>query len=277
MSAGEAAETAGGAAGAAGAVEAAAPVPGEPTLGGRLGGAVCAGGPAAARVLAGAAAEGDAGAPGAGVGLAAAVRGGAGVEAAALGAGGTAAAVGGDGAGGVGRCAQPQRTASARGARLAGACRDMLREGAMRSRYHAATMRSLQDAYDELRCYTLELHDAAFVHQHVVDAFTAQNADAHTRPIALTFALVGLYLAVERQFSGRAVQRVHMELAKRRQVWPVLPLPAQRGHLTVADVLGAPPGAPRAAAIHDWCGCVWQSFQDCRQAVTQLLRERGIS
>ncbi len=49
---------------------------------------------------------------------------------------------------------------------------------------------------DELCCYTLSLRDAAFIHQHAVDAIAAQNADAQTKPIAIAFALVGLYLAI---------------------------------------------------------------------------------
>jgi hypothetical protein len=33
-------------------------------------------------------------------------------------------------------------------------------------------MPSEQDAYDELRCYTLAHRDPSFIHQHVVDAYT---------------------------------------------------------------------------------------------------------
>jgi hypothetical protein len=46
-------------------------------------------------------------------------------------------------------------------------------------------MSSEAEVYDELRCYTLGLHDLEFIHQHVVDAWSAQHADADTRPIAL--------------------------------------------------------------------------------------------
>lgn len=54
-----------------------------------------------------------------------------------------------------------------------------------------------RDAYDELCAYTLTRGDPGFIHQHVVDAFTAQHADETTEPITLTFALVGLYPRVE--------------------------------------------------------------------------------
>ena len=136
-------------------------------------------------------------------------------------------------------------------------------------------MTSEQELYDELRCYTLTLRDPAFIHQHVVDAFTAQHADAQTRPIALTFALVGLYLLIERQFTGRQVQRVHTELARRKESWPVLVLPAARGAITVADVMVAPEGTRRDEAIHAWCACVWEAFRGNRPAVVALLRQRG--
>jgi hypothetical protein len=74
-----------------------------------------------------------------------------------------------------------------------------------------------QDAYHELCAYTLADRDPAFIHQHVVDAFAVQHADARTKPIAVTFAPVGLYLHIEKGYSGKLVQRVHMDLAKRKR------------------------------------------------------------
>jgi hypothetical protein len=136
-------------------------------------------------------------------------------------------------------------------------------------------MSSEAEAYDELRCYTLGLQDAQFVHQHVVDAWTAQHADRDTRPIALTFALVGLYLLAERGLSGREVQRVHTQLARRRENWPVFPLPAARGSITVVEVLETAPGAARAAAIHAWCASVWAAYAASHAAVAQLLERCG--
>jgi hypothetical protein len=80
-------------------------------------------------------------------------------------------------------------------------------------------MTSDEETYNELCCYTLAHGDASFIHQHVVDAFAAQTADEHTKPITLTFALVGLYLRVEKQSSGKQVQRVHMRLARQKRSW----------------------------------------------------------
>lgn len=133
-----------------------------------------------------------------------------------------------------------------------------------------------RDAFHELCAWTLNLGDAAFVHQHVVDADMAQTATQHTKPIGLTFALVGLYLHLERGFSGREVQRVHMRLARKREDWPRFPLPPDRGRLSAVDVLAAPPGSDRVRAIDAWCESVWASYQATHDLVAGLLRERGI-
>jgi len=130
---------------------------------------------------------------------------------------------------------------------------------------------NVRDAYDEVYAYTMGR--PAFVLQHVVDAFGAQTATAETKPIRVIFSLVGLYLHVEKQYSGRQVQLVHVRLGQRKRKWPALPLPSDRGSLTVFDVLEAPAGAPRDAAIDAWCRSVWDAFQDNRQAIIDLLRE----
>jgi hypothetical protein len=55
------------------------------------------------------------------------------------------------------------------------------------------------EQYNELSYYTLGHPDKKyFIHQHLVDAYTAQKADENTKPIAITFDLVGLYLYVEK-------------------------------------------------------------------------------
>jgi hypothetical protein len=137
-------------------------------------------------------------------------------------------------------------------------------------------MDQLHDAYDEVYAYTMG-RGPSFILQHVVDAFGAQAATANTKPIGLTFSLVGLYLHVEKRFSGRQVQLVHMQLGKRKRRWPAIPLPVDRGSITVVEVLAAPPGAERDAAIDAWCGSVWEAFRESRQAIIDLLREYDIA
>lgn len=139
-------------------------------------------------------------------------------------------------------------------------------------------MPAADDAYHELCCYTLERGDGAFIHQHVVDAQAAQLAGASTKPIALTFALLGLYLHLEHGVSGRDVQRAHMALAKQKDQlpWPSLALPPSRGAITAADVLRAAPGAERDRAIDEWCAAVWREYRDAnRGAIEEYLRRGG--
>ena len=134
-----------------------------------------------------------------------------------------------------------------------------------------------QDAYDELQCYTLERGDATFIHQHVVDTWAAQQAEEHSKPIGVIFALVGLYLHLERGFTGRQVQRAHIALARQPRSWPSFSLPHDRGSVTASQVVAAPAGAERDEAIDAWCASVWAAFQDSHQAVAELLNRLGIA
>jgi hypothetical protein len=135
---------------------------------------------------------------------------------------------------------------------------------------------SEQKAYDELQCYTLGHGDLGFIHQHVVDAWSAQHANEQTNPIRLTFALVGLYLHIERGFSGRQVQRVHMKLSQCKRTWPSFPLPHERGSVTASLVMTAQAGPERDRTIDFWCASVWDAYNDSHRAVAELLQRHGI-
>lgn len=132
-------------------------------------------------------------------------------------------------------------------------------------------------AYEELQCYTLAHGDPAFIHQHVVDAWAAQHADERTKPIALTFALVGLYLHLELGYTGRQVQLAHMAMGRRKRDWPSFALPKERGSVTASHVMAAPAGPERDRAIDGWCASVWGAFQEARQEVSDLLERYGIN
>jgi hypothetical protein len=88
--------------------------------------------------------------------------------------------------------------------------------------------------------------------------------------------VVGLYLHLEKGFSGREVQSAHIVLGRRKREWPVVSLPEDRGGMTVADVLAAPPGPERDRAIDDWCRSVWTASAANRDAIVALLREYRI-
>ncbi len=92
----------------------------------------------------------------------------------------------------------------------------------------------------------------------------------------MAFALIGLYLHVERGFTGRQVQRAHMMLARRSRSWPIFPLPETRCTLTAAEVLAAKAGPARDRAIDDWCTSVWSAYADAAPAVAALARAHGL-
>ena len=132
------------------------------------------------------------------------------------------------------------------------------------------------EAYHELSAYSLMRGDATFMHQHVVDAFAVQYSDEQTKPIKLTFGLLGLYLKIDKQFSGRQVQRVHMQLGREKHVWPEFEIPTDRGSMSPSDVLAAPPGPERDKAIDEWCLSVWRPWQMNRRTIASLLDSHGI-
>lgn len=129
-----------------------------------------------------------------------------------------------------------------------------------------------QEAYYKLSYYTLSHTDPAFIHQYIVDAFAAQNATEKTKPIAVAFGLIGLYLALEKNYTGREVQLAHMKLAKNRKKWPVFELPRERGDIRVTDVLNIEPGRMRDEKIVDWCRSVWESYKNIQEKIRKLTK-----
>lgn len=132
-----------------------------------------------------------------------------------------------------------------------------------------------QQSYNQLAYYTLGHQDPSFIHQHIVDAQMAQWADEQTKPIAISFALIGLYLYLEKGYSGREVQLAHMALAKRRKAWPKWPLPEERGEIQASDVVLVPAGAERDQKIKEWCASVWEAYAPCQEGVAGLLQAEG--
>ncbi len=130
-----------------------------------------------------------------------------------------------------------------------------------------------QHQFHELSFYTFAHHDPVyFIHQHAVDAFAAQTADKNTKPIKLTFGLVGLYLFLEKGFTGKQVQHAHVKLSQNKKVWPSLALPKHRGTITVSEVLQAEAGEPRDQMIKRWCKSVWAAYENWHQAIAHLAK-----
>jgi hypothetical protein len=135
-------------------------------------------------------------------------------------------------------------------------------------------MDAMRAAFDEVYVYTMGR--AGFILQHVVDAYAVQTATRESKPMSVVFGLVGLYLHIEKGFTGRQVQEAHMKMARKKREWPSVALPEERGNMTVEDVLAAPAGPERNAAIEDWCRVVWGAFGENRERIAGLLKEYRI-
>jgi hypothetical protein len=91
------------------------------------------------------------------------------------------------------------------------------------------------------------------------------------------FAVMGLYLYLEKNFTGRQVQLAHMRMARQRKNWPQLPLPSRQSDIGVSDVISAEPGSLRDAMIRKWCAAVWEVWQESRPQIAELAKaELGV-
>jgi hypothetical protein len=116
--------------------------------------------------------------------------------------------------------------------------------------------------FSDLSCYTVSKRDAEFINQHAVDAYEAQHAGDRTKNITVVFGLIGLYLALEKGFTGRQVQATHMKLARIRKDWPRLDPPAISAPITVFNVLQGRTDEERDHLIREWMESVWNSWND---------------
>jgi Family of unknown function (DUF5946) len=123
--------------------------------------------------------------------------------------------------------------------------------------------------FSNLSCYTVAKQDGDFIHQHAVDAYEAQHAGAKTRNITVAFGLIGLYLALEKGYTGKQVQQAHMRIARIRKDWPRLEPPARQAQLTVMDVLQARRDTEKDAMIRQWMTAVWESWADRQEWVRE--------
>ena len=123
----------------------------------------------------------------------------------------------------------------------------------------------------ELSYYTLAHGDPQFIHQHLVDAYGAQHVRQSRSTIGAAFALAGLYLTVERGFTGRQVQQAHIRMARSSTRWPRFDPPQDVGPLTVADVLAVEPGPLRDAKLMEWCATVWSAWSTEHRRVQEMV------
>lgn len=120
------------------------------------------------------------------------------------------------------------------------------------------------------------------LHQLTVDTYGAQHS-GDGRGIRIAYSLVGLHLALDREWSGMAVRDAHQRMGRPQPSWPAFPSPADLGQLTVLDVAeggaraGSVPG--HAAAVQRWAAAVWAAWAPRHAEVAELtdrvVRVRG--
>lgn len=116
------------------------------------------------------------------------------------------------------------------------------------------------ELFGELSAYTLAHGDPKFIHQHAVDTWQAQHAVVSKSNIGIAFSLIGLYLAIEKGYTGRQVQLAHMELGRTKRNWGDFTIPRGPAALTVREVLKTEPGPARDAALMRWAAAVWETW-----------------
>ena len=132
------------------------------------------------------------------------------------------------------------------------------------------------ELFGELSAYTLSHGHPRFIHQHAVDTWQLQHAMPSKSNIGIAFSLIGLYLALEKGYTGRQVQLMHMELGRTKRDWGDFEVPSSPAALTVADVLRAGPGNSRDAMLMQWAAAVWANWNRAHawtaETCSRLLR-----
>ena len=123
--------------------------------------------------------------------------------------------------------------------------------------------------FEELSFYTLSHSDSDyFIHQLIVDAFTAQSAYEDTKKISLVFSLVGLYLLIEKNYTGKQIQQAHTMLSNYKDYLPEIKLPENRGEITISEVLESE--LNRDEMIKKWCYSVWKEYESSKEEIKRF-------
>ena len=134
--------------------------------------------------------------------------------------------------------------------------------------FHASA--ACRELYFQISYYTLSLKDSNFIHQLIVDSYAAQHSGAKTKPITISFALIGLYLVNERSYTGKKVQEAHMIMANKSKDWPNFKIPEEIKWMTVLDVIQSP-NNKKEDSIKKWCKSVWNVWKPEKEHIETLV------
>jgi len=144
--------------------------------------------------------------------------------------------------------------------------------GSRHDRYNSSP--ACWELFGELSAYTLSHGDPRFIHQHAVDAWQLQHAMPSKSNIGIAFSLIGLYLALEKGYTGRQVQLAHMDLGRTKRDWGDFEIPSSRTALAVVDVLRAEPGNARDAMLMQWSAAIWANWNHAHAWTAETCSRR---
>jgi hypothetical protein len=124
--------------------------------------------------------------------------------------------------------------------------------------------------FGELSAYHYSRNDSTFIHQLAVDAYGAQHTGEQTPNITTAFALIGLYLSIEKLYTGIQVQQTHMILAQKKIVWPRLEVPNRLEAMTVQDVLQVSTDQ-RDIQLCEWAKSIWAAWDKEKDWVSGIV------
>ena len=106
-----------------------------------------------------------------------------------------------------------------------------------------------------------------------VDTYAAQHSGDQTSALSLAFALIRLFLALERGASGLDVRTAHQKLARRNITWPRLERPLSVGSLTVQALADVASPQAYADQVQSWAADVWDAWGARHDEVAELVRQ----
>lgn len=109
-------------------------------------------------------------------------------------------------------------------------------------------------------------------HQVCVDAYGGQHVGPDTAPITVSFALNGLYLVLERGFTGIQAREAHGYMANTVDpvTWPRFTPPADVGDITVLDVALASSPQEHIGLVRQWGRAVWAAWSHTHDRISEM-------
>ncbi len=105
----------------------------------------------------------------------------------------------------------------------------------------------------------------------IVDSYGAQHAGGPAKKMGVVFAVTGLYLYLEKGYTGKDVRQAHADMAQHKGYnWPALLSPDPKYRMTISDVITA---TDKDKAIHEWAVSTWAAWQKDRALIITICNE----